>query len=225
MSTILNFRPRVFSNQRPVKNQADLTTTTTNGTLHLSPEVLALIGVKVGGAVMAASLPSSDTGLNPTFEGTNDCHYFFEGVEGNDKGQKTLGNTISDTNNKNVISSALFYKQLGGNGDNLRDFDVEGPVWGLLADADGNVTPVTNDSPEDKGDLYGYSQVVVNGVVKGFEIVPVTDYTTLKAGIPIFPITFVEDRAKQVKAVSGKGGTSTKAVPTAKSTFVDEFES
>ena len=225
MSFALNFKPVVFSNQRPTKDQPDVRTTTTNGTIHISREALDLMGVKVGEAVLASALDASETGLPETFVGKGKCHYFTKGVVGNDNGQKTLGNMISDTNNKNVISSALFYDQLGGNDDTLRSFDLEGPIYGLLADASGNVTPVTDNSPEDAGTLYGYQANIVNGIVKGFDVVEVSDYATLRAGIAMYPIIYVEDVAKQVKAAAGVKAKGTAKAAPAKSTFIDEFES
>ncbi len=228
------FQPISHSNRRPIKDQADLKLTSTHGTMHISEGAMRDCGFKVGDAVLIASLPTA-AGLTATRTGLDESFFMLKGltaiVNGEGKTtQRQVGNTVTLTNNKNVISAANIYQQLGGSKEFINNFEINEPVYGLLVNGD-VATPITEDSADDAGTVYMYEVNTNDAGVKSLEWVEVPNSNAGFArenGVAFFPLTFVGVEDKQVKAANGtakapKAPKAPKAAPVAE-VDLDDFE-
>lgn len=225
------FQAKIYSNKRPVSNRADLTLTTTVGTMQLSDEALKACGFKIGSCVVIASLPVNETGLNATLPNGDEAFYLAAGFPAvvdaaGETIHKQVGNQVTELSSKSVVSSAHVWASLGGTHEHLSDFNVEAATFGFLVNGS-TVTPITKETPEDDGDVY--SQVVVdNDGRKSLEFQQVASFKAAFESVPFFPITFVATRAKQIKGGEkadkpAKAAKAPKALPT-QEVNLDDFD-
>lgn len=230
---------RRISNTRPQKsgtNQVQFATLTTNGSMAISRSAMFLLGLKIDDAALIEAFDANAVGLPPTFDNTTDVHLFTKGYYTSEKGDKTVGSRISDTNGKNVISLATLYKELNGNNLERNNFSFSDPIFGFLEMANGKVVPITKDSPEDEGTVSAYvrsERTTENGKTIVNVELEETSWTVAECkelGQPIFALQFESSTPKVVRAVKGEGVKAGKAGKSSKSTAVvnqedaDEFD-
>lgn len=217
-----------ISNTRPVKatNGAQFATLTTNGTMAISRTVMQQQKLRIDDSVLIEGLVAGDVGLTPTLVGGENVYVFTKGHTA-EKGGKSVGNRISDTNGKNIISSATLYAELGGNNDQRNNFAFGEAVYGFLELADGTFQPITADSPEDAGIVNAYVRTEVDGKVTiQLEETTWTVAEVKTEGQAIYPLAFVNSVDKMKKGKASTPGTKAVkgAAPAVDLEEEDEFE-
>ena len=212
-----------FSNTRPSKggqgSAIQFCTLTTKGSMAINDSAMQLVGLKIDDAALIEGFNVNDVNLAPTFNGGDKVFVFAKGYQAKEKGEKSVGSRISDTNGKNVISLATFYAELGGNNDQRLNFSFSEPIYGFLEAADGTVTPIEQDTPNDAGTVTAYVRTE-HVTESGKTVVKValddeTGWTVeecKKNAIPMFALQFEGTQAKVIRNKS----TDTATISTAK---------
>jgi hypothetical protein len=222
-----------LSNTRPSKggqgSAIQFCTLTTAGSMAINQTAMNLVGLKLDDAALIEVFNVEDVNLAPTFQNGDKVFVFTKGYQAKEKGEKSVGSRISDTNGKNVISLATFYKELGGNNNERLNFSFSDPIYGFLEGTDGTVTPIEQDTPNDAGTVSAYVRSE-HTTELGKKVVKIelteTEWTVEEAkanATPMFALQFENAQAKVIrnKATNAATTGTAKAGKATKSQTVD----
>lgn len=205
-----------LSNKRAVKDQPDVRTTSTNGTMQFSLAALKAMGVGPKQYLLFFSVSAAETGLVPTLPGSEETVIILQGVDLGENG--AVGNMVSEAGGKYAVSSSNIYNQLGGNDETLNEFDIEAAHYGFAL-VNGKYQPITDETPNDLAgvtEICAYTSVKdENGAIVDVQMADVaaTIEEVKAAAVPFFPVIFLKNKPKQVKG-EGVAKTAKATAPT-----------